>query len=76
MFDQHLVYASTLLIRVTPDNNSICISSPCQNGGTCFVDGELEDNLEYKKVFYCDCPVGYNGDLCEGEYNCLLLLQN
>ncbi|XP_013388160.1 neurogenic locus notch homolog protein 2 isoform X4 [Lingula anatina] len=35
-----------------------CIETPCQNGGIC----RGNDN-----GFYCDCPMGFRGSLCEKE---------
>lgn len=34
-----------------------CLSSPCMNGGVC-------KNLDRGEGFYCICPEGYSGDLC------------
>lgn len=33
-----------------------CDSDPCQNGGTC---------NDLVNAFSCDCPAGYEGDMCE-----------
>ena len=74
MFDRNGVYASKSVILVMPVNDSICQSNPCHNGGTCFVDGEIDDNLNYNKIMYCMCPVGYKNKLCEGEYYKLFAL--
>ena len=30
--------------------------NPCLNGGTCIVEN---------KEFKCDCPIGYNGTICD-----------
>ncbi|XP_078064517.1 zonadhesin-like, partial [Mustelus asterias] len=35
-----------------------CLSSPCQNGGTCHASGTN---------FTCDCALGFSGRLCETE---------
>ncbi|KAK3095563.1 hypothetical protein FSP39_016119 [Pinctada imbricata] len=37
-----------------------CLQRPCQNGGSC---------ADLKKGFRCDCPVGFNGDLCQNDIN-------
>lgn len=34
-----------------------CVNSPCMNGGTC-------KNLDRGEGFYCMCPDGFSGDLC------------
>ena len=39
----------------------LCNSLPCHNGGTCH---EGVDNSGNNK-FYCQCPVGFQGSLCE-----------
>ncbi|MCU0661499.1 MAG: calcium-binding EGF-like domain-containing protein [Myxococcota bacterium] len=36
-----------------------CEQNPCLNGGACKTDGT---------DFYCDCPSGFGGGLCEGEF--------
>lgn len=34
-----------------------CLNSPCMNGGVC-------KNLDRGEGFYCICPEGFSGDLC------------
>lgn len=34
-----------------------CLNSPCMNGGVC-------KNLDLGEGFYCICPEGFSGDLC------------
>jgi len=34
-----------------------CLNSPCLNGGTC-------KNLDRGEGFYCMCPDGFSGDIC------------
>ena len=34
-----------------------CINSPCLNGGIC-------KNLDHGEGFYCICPEGFGGELC------------
>ena len=63
-------YMIILDILFSPVNYSICESNPCKNGGKCVVDGDLDETLRYNNIFFCDCAVGYIGNLCEGEYNC------
>lgn len=46
-------------------DNDECISTPCENGGTC-VDG-IND-------YQCACVAGYTGFNCKtGEYSCVLI---
>ena len=33
-----------------------CLSSPCQNGGSCY---------DQVNGYFCTCQQGYNGDECE-----------
>ncbi|KAK2170058.1 hypothetical protein NP493_1165g01029 [Ridgeia piscesae] len=35
------------------------------NNGSCFIDGGLDDMNHYVAERYCDCAIGYDGDLCE-----------
>ena len=35
-----------------------CQDSPCQNGATC---------INLRGRFYCECPAGYSGDICEQD---------
>ena len=38
---------------------SVCISNPCKNGGTCFV------NPQIPHVAKCNCPPKFTGDKCQ-----------
>lgn len=40
---------------VSPAKNSSCLPSPCENGGTCVVDGD---------AFSCVCKDGWEGATC------------
>lgn len=37
-----------------------CEARPCLNGGTC-------KNLERGQGFYCLCPEGFSGELCNAQ---------
>ena len=39
---------------------SFCFVNPCRNGGTC---------REGEERFVCDCPKGFSGPACAGQYN-------
>ena len=39
----------------------MCLPNPCVNGGVCSPIGDFE--------FDCDCPDGFNGSTCEGNYD-------
>ncbi len=43
------------LMFVSPARNSSCLPSPCENGGTCVVDGD---------AFSCVCKEGWEGATC------------
>ena len=38
-------------------------------GMKCRAYGDTNDDLRYVPQVYCDCAVGYEGELCEGEFN-------
>ncbi len=42
--------------------DDVCLSSPCENGGTCF-----ENELGLAE---CDCPDGFSGEFCEESIEC------
>ena len=43
-----------------------CHGVTCQNGGTCYVDGYIENGQEMNEG-KCACKGGYNGDNCEND---------
>ncbi|MFT7581805.1 MAG: hypothetical protein ACI9MR_003483 [Myxococcota bacterium] len=56
-FGEYRVDALRLEAAIDP-----CASSPCDNGGSCNVDGD---------GFTCQCPARYEGDLCQTDLgNC------
>ncbi|KAF8564798.1 hypothetical protein P879_02209 [Paragonimus westermani] len=52
-------------VRVTT-----CADSPCLNGGLCENRTELSSfkSEEAERDFYCRCPKGFTGDLCEQKW--------
>ena len=56
------------ILLLTPVNNSLCDSNPCQNGATCQARGGFDINLSYVPKYQCNCLPGYSGEHCEGEY--------
>ena len=43
---------------LSPHPDFMCLSAPCQNGGTCVM-------LEYRYLHRCDCAAGFEGNDCE-----------
>lgn len=48
-----------------PCKNGCCASSPCLRGGTC-----VESCYSITQRFYCLCPRGFGGKLCEKPMTC------
>ena len=48
------------LTNTCGENTDDCADAPCANGGEC-LDGVAS--------FTCECPAGYEGDLCEVNIN-------
>uniref|UniRef100_A0A3Q1EF22 Delta-like protein n=1 Tax=Acanthochromis polyacanthus TaxID=80966 RepID=A0A3Q1EF22_9TELE len=48
------------VVFVSPAKNSSCLPSPCENGGTCVVDGDS---------FSCFCKEGWEGATCSHNAN-------
>ena len=46
-----MIYLSFLL--------SVCISNPCKNEGTCFVNPQIPHEAK------CNCPPNFTGDKCQ-----------
>ena len=53
----------------TSVDKSLCQENPCLNGGTCTVDGDLDEKYRYIPSVQCSCTAGYDGSKCEGKYN-------
>lgn len=57
----NLISCEPGFIRTEDQNNCTdaneCFAEPCYNGGTCV-------NRDKGQGFYCHCPEGYDGDVC------------